>query len=68
MDNQKNKRKLLIDLDGVLNNYDGSYDKDVIPPIKSDFACIVDGLLLIVSLRVVAPRSSGRAVKDAYAV
>lgn len=28
------KKTILIDLDGVLNQYDGSYDKDVIPPIK----------------------------------
>ena len=25
---------LLLDLDGVLNTYDGNYDKDYIPPIK----------------------------------
>ena len=28
------KKTLLIDLDGVLNNYDGNYDKDNIPSIK----------------------------------
>ena len=28
------KKTLLIDLDGVLNNYVGNYDKDFIPPIK----------------------------------
>ena len=28
------KKTLLIDLDGVLNNYDGNYDKDSIPSIK----------------------------------
>ena len=30
----KFKKKILIDLDGVLNTYDGNYDKNVIPPIK----------------------------------
>ncbi len=28
------KRTILIDLDGVLNDYVGIYDKDSIPPIK----------------------------------
>lgn len=28
------KRKFLIDLDGVLNEYNGDYKKDYIPPIK----------------------------------
>ena len=27
-------RKILIDLDGVLNTYDGKYDENYIPPIK----------------------------------
>ncbi len=28
------KKTILIDLDGVLNQYDGHFNKDVIPPIK----------------------------------
>ena len=28
------KKTILIDLDGVLNDYVGNYDKDFIPPIK----------------------------------
>ena len=28
------KRVILIDLDGVLNEYDGSFNNDFIPPIK----------------------------------
>ena len=28
------KKTILIDLDGVLNNYTGNFDKDFIPPIK----------------------------------
>ena len=28
------RKTLLIDLDGVLNDYIGNYDKDFIPPIK----------------------------------
>jgi len=27
-------KTILIDLDGVLNNYDGNFDKEKIPPIK----------------------------------
>lgn len=32
---KKIKRTILIDLDGVLNEYTGNFDKDFIPPIKS---------------------------------
>ena len=28
------KKTILIDLDGVLNIYDGKYDENIIPPIK----------------------------------
>lgn len=28
------KKTILIDLDGVLNTYDGNFDKNFIPPIK----------------------------------
>ena len=30
----KFKKTILFDLDGVLNTYDGTYDKNCIPPIK----------------------------------
>ncbi len=30
----KFKKTILIDLDGVLNTYDGKFDEQVIPPIK----------------------------------
>ena len=33
-DNGGNMKSILIDLDGVLNDYVGNYDKDFIPPIK----------------------------------
>lgn len=29
------KKKLLIDLDGVLNEYTGNYDENFIPPLKN---------------------------------
>lgn len=29
------KKTILIDLDGVLNQYDGNFDKNIIPEIKS---------------------------------
>ena len=29
------KKTILLDLDGVLNTYDGNYDKNYIPPIKN---------------------------------
>ena len=31
---KKFKKTLMIDLDGVLNQYTGNYDKNYIPPIK----------------------------------
>lgn len=30
----KNKRTILVDLDGVLNEYTGNYKHDIIPPIR----------------------------------
>lgn len=30
-----NKRTILIDLDGVLNNYTGTFEQDFIPPVKN---------------------------------
>ena len=32
---EKYKKVILIDLDGVLNNYNGNFDKDFIPEIKT---------------------------------
>jgi len=32
--NMNYKKTIFIDLDGVLNQYDGVYDKNTIPPIK----------------------------------
>lgn len=29
-----NKKTILFDLDGVLNKYDGNFDKTIIPPIR----------------------------------
>ncbi len=34
MDNTVLKKIVMIDLDGVLNNYSGNYDKNIIPPAK----------------------------------
>lgn len=34
MADNKFKKTILFDLDGVLNTYDGKYDKNNIPPIK----------------------------------
>ena len=34
MESKVFKKTILIDLDGVLNQYDGHFNKDVIPPIK----------------------------------
>ncbi len=34
MNKISDKKTILIDLDGVLNTYNGNFDKDEIPPIK----------------------------------
>ena len=34
MKNKNSKKIILIDLDGVLNQYNGNYDENFIPPIK----------------------------------
>jgi len=34
MNYEKNKKKILIDLDGVLNQYQGEYKADYIPPVR----------------------------------
>ena len=41
------------------------FKMDVLTPIKTGFAGIVIGFAMVESLRVFAPRSSGRAVKNA---
>lgn len=38
------KKTILIDLDGVLNSYDGKFDKDFIPPIKEGAFEFIKGL------------------------
>ncbi len=34
MENKSYKKTILIDLDGVLNQYQGSYSNDYIPPVR----------------------------------
>ena len=38
------KKKILIDLDGVLNTYNGNYETDKIPDIKIGAKEFVEGL------------------------
>ena len=38
------KKKILFDLDGVLNTYNGKYDEDIIPPIKEGGYEILENL------------------------
>lgn len=40
----KHKRTILMDLDGVLNEYKGDYDKDYIPNIKEGALDFLQGL------------------------
>lgn len=44
------RKTLLIDLDGVLNTYDGQFDENVIPPIKngaSEFLSLLSAKFIV---------------------
>ncbi len=40
------KPTILIDLDGVLNKYNGNYDKNFIPEINEKAKCFLEGILI----------------------
>ena len=40
-----NKKLISIDLDGVLNEYNGIFDKNIIPPIKKGAKDFIKELL-----------------------
>ncbi|MBR1908034.1 hypothetical protein IJ818_03760 [bacterium] len=42
--NRTFKKTILIDLDGVLNVYDGNFNKNVIPPIKNGAKSFLENL------------------------
>ena len=57
------KKTLLIDLDGVLNDYVGNYDKDFIPPIKAGAKEFLSNLSKNYVIKIFTTRNSELALK-----
>ena len=57
------KKVLLIDLDGVLNEYRGDFDKDFIPPIKIGAKAFIQGIAKTYELRLFTTRNKLLASK-----
>ena len=59
----KKKKTILIDLDGVLNDYVGNYDKDFIPPIKFGAKEFLRDLSKNYDIKIFTTRNSEHALK-----
>ena len=59
----KKKKTILIDLDGVLNEYVGNYDKDFIPPIKAGAKEFLSDLSKNYDIKIFTTRNSELALK-----
>ncbi len=57
MQNRTYKKTLLIDLDGVLNQYTGNYNKNTIPPIKEGAKEFLEKLSEHFELKIFTSRS-----------
>ena len=57
------KKTILIDLDGVLNDYIGNYDKDFIPPIKVGVKEFLEGLSKNYQVKIFTTRDKSLASK-----
>ena len=62
-DNGGNMKSILIDLDGVLNDYVGNYDKDFIPPIKFGAKEFLKDLSKNYVIKIFTTRNSEHASK-----
>ena len=51
------KKLLLIDLDGVLNEYDGTYDKNVIPEMKNGADKFLQSLSVNYNIKIFTTRN-----------
>ena len=59
MNNNTNKKKIiLIDLDGVLNNYNGDYKEEYIPSIKNGAKEFLEKLLEKFELKIFSARQA----------
>lgn len=52
-----NKKLLLIDLDGVLNKYNGEFNKDFIPKIREGASDFLEELSKIYDIKIFTSRS-----------
>ena len=59
----KHKKVILIDLDGVLNTYTGTFDKDIIPDIKEGAFQFVENLSKTYEVKLFTTRNRLLAVK-----
>lgn len=59
--NNKYKKTLLIDLDGVLNEYSGKYDENVIPPPKEGADNLLKELAKDYSVKIFTSRNKTTA-------
>ena len=59
----KKKKTILIDLDGVLNDYVGNYDKDFIPQIKTGAKEFLRDLSKNYVIKIFTTRNSEHASK-----
>ena len=59
----KKKKTILIDLDGVLNDYVGNYDKDFIPQIKAGAKEFLSDLSKNYVIKIFTTRNSELASK-----
>ena len=57
MKNKNYKKKIIIDLDGVLNQYNGNYDENFIPPIKDGAIEFLEELNKIADLYLFTTRN-----------
>jgi len=57
------KKTILIDLDGVLNEYQGKFDKDLIPPIKLGAKDFIENLSEEFDLKLFTTRNKILASK-----
>ena len=56
MENKRQKRTILIDLDGVLNTYTGEFDPEYIPPMKEGAKEFLENLSLNYDLKLFTTR------------
>ena len=60
---QYKRKTILIDLDGVLNEYTGSFDKDYIPPIKDGAKEFLENLSENFDIKIFTTRNKILATK-----